>query len=913
MFALSVTALLVASGCFAGRSPSHVKPPTVDYTRAALQMEDPDVSPTSYEEVAGPTSPRSIRDHESVQYRDMTLQEAIQTALARSKVMSDLGGTVLRSPATTPTTFDPAVQETDPQYGVEAALSAFDASFAANVSGAKNDLRYNNRFVGNLGFFNQDLDIFQAELSKRAVTGTQFAARQYIDYDANNNLGNQFPSAWNVYYEGEVRHPLLRGGGVEFNRTGGPSALPGIYNGVLVARVRTDISLADFAIGIRDLLSNVENAYWDLYFAYRDLDTKIQARNMALETWRRVNALYRTGRRGGEAEKEAQAREQFFRFQQEVENALVGRPVQATQTNNGSNPGTFRATPGVYVAERKLRFIIGLPPNDNWLIRPADEPPVSPVSFDWPTIAAEALVQREELRRQRWEVKRRELELIAAKNFLLPNLDFVGRYRYRGFGHELIDPDRSGKPQFDNAFMDLTSGKFQEWQMGMEFSVPIGFRQGHTAVRNAELNIMRARALLREQELQIAHDLSTAVSEADRAYTLLQTEINRLIAAKQQLDALQAAYEADKVEFFVVLDAQRRLAEAEDLYHQARVEYVVALRNVHYEKGTLLSYCGVVLGEGPWPLQAYLDAAQRERLRVLRLSTDYRLSGPNIVSQGPASEGDGSMPSPESGAEAPVRPAGPPFQVEPVPEKPGAGPLEPVGQTQQAALEVPDAPAEPPSPSESIPQAPEAGSPEPNRPASAEPPSPSESIPPAPEASSPEPNRPASAEPTSPPEPEQGTPESGLSERPDEVPPGPLEIPPPPVGDLQQPMQDAPEAPLPQPASAMPEAPLPQPSGAMPEASLPQPSGAMPEAPLPQPARDMPEAPSPQPFGAMPEAPLPQQSGAMPEASLPQQSGAMPEAPPPEPGRDMPEAPLPEPPGTMPEAPTPMSLAVPTT
>ena len=144
--------------------------------------------------------------------------------------------------------------------------------------------------------------------------------------------------------------------------------------------------------------------------------------------------------------------------------------------------------------------------------------------------------------------------------------------------------------------------------MGMEFSVPIGFRQGHAAVRNAELRLAQTRAVLREQERQVTHDLSTAVSEVDRAYTVLQTEINRVIAAKQQLDALQAAYDSDKAEFFVVLDAQRRFAEAEIRYHQARVEYGFALRNVHFEKGSLLAYCGVMLNEGPWPLKAYFDA-----------------------------------------------------------------------------------------------------------------------------------------------------------------------------------------------------------------------------------------------------------------------------------------------------------------
>ena len=47
-------------------------------------------------------------------------------------------------------------------------------------------------------------------------------------------------------------------------------------------RVNAEIEMAEFEIGLRDLLSNVENAYWDVYFAYRDLQVKLQARNDAL-------------------------------------------------------------------------------------------------------------------------------------------------------------------------------------------------------------------------------------------------------------------------------------------------------------------------------------------------------------------------------------------------------------------------------------------------------------------------------------------------------------------------------------------------------------------------------------------------------------------------------------------------------
>ena len=95
---------------------------------------------------------------------------------------------------------------------------------------------------------------------------------------------------------------------MEFNRIAGPDAVPGVYTGVLIARINTDIGLNNFEMAVRDLVADIETQYWELYFAYRDLDAKLAARNRALETWRRIRALYETGRLGGEAEKEAQAR-----------------------------------------------------------------------------------------------------------------------------------------------------------------------------------------------------------------------------------------------------------------------------------------------------------------------------------------------------------------------------------------------------------------------------------------------------------------------------------------------------------------------------------------------------------------------------------------------------------------------------
>lgn len=652
--------LVLPSGCFLRHSDKSFNSvvPKETYEQVASEIEYPTESACTQmnadESISAP-APWTLQTQGTPQYWDMSLEEAIQVTLANSRVLRDLGGAVVRAPGSTRTTLDPATVETDPRTGIEAALSAFDAQFLTSTYWEKNHRALNNQFFGGgTRKLYQDAGVFQAAITKKGATGTQFIVRHNVDYDANNAPGNLFPSAWNANVEAEIRHPLLQGGGVEFNRIAGPDNLPGVYTGVLLARLNTDVALTDFEIAVRDLVSNVENAYWDLYYGYRVLDAKVKARDAGLDTWRKIYALYEVNRRGGEAEKEAQARAQYYAFQQDVQNALSGEPIDSTRNWNGLPSGAFRATGGVLMAERRLRLLMGLPPSDCKLIRPTDEPMAAKIDFDWCQITAEATTRRAELRRQKWIVRRRELELLASKNHLLPKLDAVGRYRWRGFGDDLFPIDPKPAPpngRFDSAYDNLSSGAFQEWQLGFELNVPIGFRHGHVAERNAELLLSRDRAILRDQQREVVHEVADAVGEVDRAYTVLQTSYNRLGANRDQLGAVQAAYEADKAPLDLYLDAQRRVADAETDYYLNRARYTLASKNVHFVKGTLLDYDGVQLAEGPWPGEAYVDAAKREASRSYAVPLNYASARAPIVSHGAFDQRPGeSCPADAAGA-----------------------------------------------------------------------------------------------------------------------------------------------------------------------------------------------------------------------------------------------------------------------
>jgi hypothetical protein len=294
----------------------------------------------------------------------------------------------------------------------------------------------------------------------------------------------------------------------------------------------------------------------------------------------------------------ALASEQYFRFKAEVDDALTGRITQGTQNRNGSTGGTLRGSSGVQVAERRLRLLIGCRINDDELIRPIEDPTEAEVIFAWDTAMQEALTRRPELRRQQLNIHKRQMEVLASRNFLNPRLDTVGRYRFRGFGDDL-----AGGSGQESSVSDLATGDLQEWYVGVEYTVPLGYRKGHLAVSNAEMLLARDRAVLREQEREVIHDLSNAVADAARAFEACRNAENRLLAANKVLTAYETLMKnelADDIDR--QLDAQRRVVDAEIRYYQARAEYAVALKNVHLEKGSLLGYTELQILDGVLPV-----------------------------------------------------------------------------------------------------------------------------------------------------------------------------------------------------------------------------------------------------------------------------------------------------------------------
>lgn len=590
---IPVALLTVAvSGCVSKRQRVVLKEQLSPIAELTTRADSPQTGPlgesVAYEFSARPRMGESDLPNEWIR---LSLDEVISLSLQNTTVLRSLNANVTQSPQLARTNLDPAIQNSDPNFGAQAAIAQFDSNLTASLNHANNDDVFNNSILGG-GATEVVQDLTQAVVgvNRTAWTGTQFAIDANVTYDNNDNIASTFPSSYTAFWQAQVRQPLLQGRGYAFNRIAGPNAQAGFLgtSGFLISRINADISVDEFEKGVVAHIDEVIRAYWNLYFAIRNLESIKAARDSSLETWKSVKARFDNDLAGGEADAEAQAREQYFQFEEQIFSALSG---------NAQTGAT-----GVFQAEADLRRLIGMPQADERLIWPQDEPTPVETVYDWDTLSSNATTYRVEVRQQARRVRQRELELLASKNFLLPRFDAVATFRNNGFGDSLLgDGDGS---RFSSAYEDLVSGDHNEWEFGVQLDVPVGFRQAKTTVRNSQLGLMRERAVLTETRRQILHELGTSMRQTSQAWRSAQLNQKRMEAANDALESRTAAYEAGTTTVDRLLEAVQRQADAATQFERSQTNYQIANAAIKRDSGGLLQEFGIVLDSGAASLSA---------------------------------------------------------------------------------------------------------------------------------------------------------------------------------------------------------------------------------------------------------------------------------------------------------------------
>ena len=280
-------------------------------------------------------------------------------------------------------------------------------------------------------------------------------------------------------------------------------------------------------------------------------------------------------------------------------------------------------------------------------------------------------------------MKSLELQLRAAQSLVHPQLNFVSYYQVNGFGNDLISQQSQINQPFSSEFASLAEANQTGWNLGFNFSMPIGFRSAWSQVRQYEWRIAKAREALAEQEMEVAQELAVSFQNVAAAYQTAQSYFNRRVATERELSLYQYQYEAGTTTLAFVLQAQSSLASAEQNYYTSLATYAQAIMDLNYRKGTLLDFHNVTLAESEWTPAAYRDAVRDAWARAHAIPANFLRTKPEEMqlpyaipgAGGPSETAVPPSPSPSNLAPPPAPAATPvapgatpaPMQTAPVP------------------------------------------------------------------------------------------------------------------------------------------------------------------------------------------------------------------------------------------------------
>jgi outer membrane protein TolC len=373
---------------------------------------------------------------------------------------------------------------------------------------------------------------------------------------------------------------------------------------IVIARLNADATIWRFRAEIMAEMRSVEQQYWNLAQVHVQLWAADRAVSLAQEVLKQEEAELEIGR------------------------GTVADVAEASQRLEQFNLDLVTRTSDVITTERQLRNLLGLPPADNRRIIPVTPPAEQLIEYDWDTCLKEMMENQPDVVQQKLLVRSAELQLLIARNQLLPHLDLNTLYQLASLGQNLLgqnlesqfasidqltlsilgpiisQPEKVAGP---NANPDNAKG-FTDWQFGYTFQVPVG-RNAVPNSRQAQYILLRSRAYLKQIEHQTTHSLARFFLEVDANYKQFKTSSRLRHAAAQRLDAQRAYYEEGRITTDRFLDAISQYATAVATEAQYKSTYNIALAALAEAKGTLLAERTIVIADGPRRVNPYVQKA----------------------------------------------------------------------------------------------------------------------------------------------------------------------------------------------------------------------------------------------------------------------------------------------------------------
>jgi outer membrane protein TolC len=424
---------------------------------------------------------------------------------------------------------------------------------------------------------------FQYGVGGQTENGMTYQAGIQQSRTYNNTVFN----AYNPYYIATlnlaVTQPLLKNAGMNATK-----------RQLKLAFINEDASAAQALIDASRTISQVEDSYWNLVAAWRNVAIQEEALKEAIA---QQQSNVRLARRGAAPPIDAiESQTQVSNFQDNVFSAL--QTVSELQT--------------------QLKSLIVADPGDRiWTanIVPSTSVQQLPNPGDLVTVVAEAKQNRPEVRQAEDKRLQADVDRLFAQNQALPQADLQVQYLSNGFAGILAPvasfltnecfsvartttcptppPNTQGNMAF--AYHNMWAGYFPAFNVALIVGYPI---QAHLA--------RGMRGVASEETLQAKLLMQSVVErigvEARNALQSYQSALSKLNAARHSREAAEAVYASEVRQFhrgasttYLVLQRQVQLTEARGLELQAQTQLNQSVVELQRVNGTILESNGVNL------------------------------------------------------------------------------------------------------------------------------------------------------------------------------------------------------------------------------------------------------------------------------------------------------------------------------
>ena len=183
-----------------------------------------------------------------------------------------------------------------------------------------------------------------------------------------------------------------------------------------------------------------------------------------------------------------------------------------------------------------------------------------------------------------------------------PQVDVVGSVTLNGIGgRQLVREGFAGEPSaiipggYGDAIDQLFGGDFRDWNLGLELSYPLGNAQATALHAQAQVAARQQQARIDSAELGVAQEVRQAARSVQTNRKRIDaTRVARELAVRR-LDAEQKKFEVGMSTSFMIVQAQRDLAQAEANELRALIDYVKAIAAFERVRGTILDRANVGL------------------------------------------------------------------------------------------------------------------------------------------------------------------------------------------------------------------------------------------------------------------------------------------------------------------------------